>query len=187
MLEGGAKIPKVDRSISHEKELGQPELALAEHPEGRLHRLAAIALAHDRGGEGMVAGLAVGPQVLDRRHDHGEQRREQLLEQVADVKVLLTRLSHDRRRYDRVASAAQRFNLEHRIIVAQRVASIVVAERSLGPTHTGRDRADQGQLGLRDQRVGSWPRAPTQAPTHQERGEQQLGDVLRERRDGRQD
>ena len=93
------------RAVGHEQELGQRQLTLAQDAERARHRLARVALLHDGGGQRVVAGLAVGPQRLDRRHHHREERRQQVLQQVADEEVLLPRLADHRGRKDRVVPA----------------------------------------------------------------------------------
>jgi hypothetical protein len=67
----------------------------------------------------VVAGLAVGPEVLHVRHHDREQRREQLLQVVADEEVLLAGLADHGRRPDRVLAVGERFDVEHGIVVLQ--------------------------------------------------------------------
>ena len=140
--------------VGEQQELGERELALAEDAERRGHRLALVALADHGRGERVVAGLAVGPEVDDARHHEREERREQLLQQVADEEVLLARLADDRRRVDRVLAAGRAPSTsEHRVVVAQRVVAVVVAERPFRPAQPRRHVADERDLGVGDERV----------------------------------
>jgi hypothetical protein len=148
VLEGCAEVAQVHRPVRDQEELGERELALAEDAEGRGHGLALVALLHDSRGERVVTGLSVRPQVHHPRHHEGEQGRKQLLEQVAEVEVLLPRLAHDGGRVDRIASMAEVRDLEHRVVVPQRVVAVVVAEGALGPPNARRDLADERELGI---------------------------------------
>ena len=98
VLERRLEVAHVHGAVGHQQELRQRQLALAEDAERARHRLARVALLHDGRGQRVVAGLAVGPQRLDRRHHHREERRQQLLQQVADEEVLLARLADHRGR-----------------------------------------------------------------------------------------
>ena len=161
----------------------------AEDAEGAGHGLARVALLDDGRGQRVVAGLAVGPQLLHRRHHQREERRQQLLQQVADVEVLLPRLADHRRRVDRVAAVGDGVDAEHRVVVPQRVVAVVVAERPFGSPLERRHLAHQRELARRDDRmrVAERARHPGQPLPGDERREQQLGDVLGQRRDRRQD
>ena len=103
VFERRAEVLQIDRLVGGKQELRQRQLAFAEDPEGAGHRLARVAIADDRRGERVVAGLAVRPQVAHAGHHQREQRRQQFLKQVADEEVLLARLADDGRR-DRSAS-----------------------------------------------------------------------------------
>src|SRR3989442_14456279 len=102
----------------------------------------------------MVAGLAVGPERADRRHDDGKKGGEEILEEIADVEILLPRLSYDGRGVDRVGPMMDRVDVEDRVIVSEGVVPIMVPERPLRPALARRDAADEGELGVRRQRQG---------------------------------
>ena len=55
VLEGGAEVEQVHRPVGEEQELGEGQLPLAQDPERAGHRLAAVALLHDRGGQRVIA------------------------------------------------------------------------------------------------------------------------------------
>src|ERR1700730_2277263 len=88
------EILQVHRLVRNEEELGQRKLPLAQDAKGGRHGFPLVALLDDRRRQRMVARLAVGPEIFARRNDEGKERREQLLEQVADEEALLTGLSH---------------------------------------------------------------------------------------------
>ena len=104
MFERLSKIAHVDVPIRDEQELRQRELPFAEDPERAGHRLALVALLDDGGRERVVAGLAVRPEPFDRGHDERKERRQQVLQQVADEEVLLPRLADDGGRKNRVGA-----------------------------------------------------------------------------------
>ena len=151
------------------------------------HRLAPVALPHDRRGQRVIAGLAVRPQPAHRRHHQREQRRQQRLQQVADEEVLLPRLADDGGRIDRVAPPGEPLDLEHRVVVLQRVVAVVIAERPLRLAHVRADTAHQRELGVGDQRVRAAAGDERQARARDQRRQHQLRHVLGQRRDGRQD
>jgi hypothetical protein len=131
VLQRGAEVFQVDGLVRRDEELRQRELTLAEDPERRRHRFARVAVAHDGTGERVIAGLAVRPQIPHAWHDEREQRRQELLQEVADVEVLLSRLANDRGRVDRVPAPGELSDMEDRVVVAQRVIAVVIAERPL--------------------------------------------------------
>ena len=101
----------------------------------------------------MVPGLTVRPQLFHGRHDERKQGRQELLQQVADKEVLLSRFADDRRRIDGIAPACDRSHVEHRVVVPQRVIPIVITERTLWPPGVGLYFAHQCEFGCRNQRV----------------------------------
>ncbi len=139
---------KVHGAVGDEQELGERELAFAQDAEGRGHGFALVAFLHHRRGQGVIARLAVGPQAQHAWHHEGEERGEQLLQEVADVEVLLPGLAHDGRGIDRVLAAAEVRDPEDRVVVAQRVVAVVVAEGSLGPALAGQNRSHERDLGV---------------------------------------
>src|SRR5688572_30200704 len=78
-------------------------------------------------------------------------------------------------------------DVEHRVVVLQRVIPVVIAERALGLAHLRRDLPHQRELRVRDQRMGMTAGcAGLWKPlTGYQRREHQLGHVLRKRRDRR--
>ena len=107
--------------------------------------------------ERVIAGFAVGPEILDGRHDQREQRRQQLLQQVADEEVLLPRLADHRGGIDRVAPVRERAHAEDRVVVPQRVVAVVIAERPLRSPFARRHFADQRELRVGDERMRTGP------------------------------
>ena len=101
----------------------------------------------------MIAGLAVRPQLLHRRHDEREQRREQFLQQIADEEVLLPRFADDRRGEHRVTPVRERADREDRVVVLQRVVAVVIAEWTLGATHVRRTSPMSANSAFGDERM----------------------------------
>src|ERR1041385_1627465 len=102
MLERRLEVPQIDMAIGEQQELRQRELSFTQDSEGARHRLASVALLHDRRGEGVITRLPARPETFDGGHDEREKRRQQLLQQVAYVEILLTRFADNGRRVDRV-------------------------------------------------------------------------------------
>ncbi|OQC34248.1 MAG: hypothetical protein BWX64_02801 [Acidobacteria bacterium ADurb.Bin051] len=63
----------------------------------------------------------------------------------------------------------------------------MVAERPLGVAYPGRHAADEGDLGRGDERMRPRPRHPPEPFAGEQRGEEELGHVLRQRRDRGED
>src|ERR1044071_1621662 len=173
-------------AVGDEQELGERQLPFAQDAERARHRLPRIALLHHRGAQRVVAGLAIGPQLLHRGHHQRKERRQQLLQQIADEEVLLPRLPHHRRRIDRVPAVRHALHREHRVVVRQRVVAVVVAEGPFGLAHARRHLVHERELGRRDERVRALTVHLRQPLAGDERGEHQLGYVLGQRCDGRQ-
>ena len=188
MPQHGAEVAQIDRPVGQEQELRQGELAFPQDAEARDHRLALVALAHDRRGQRVVTRLAVAPQADDRGHDDGEERRQELLQVVAEVEILLARLADDGRGEERVAPVQQRLHAHIRVVVHLRVVAVVIAERPLGRSRAGRDLADEAELGVGDQgQRGEGGLRRAQASAQRQAREQELADVLGQRRDRGQD
>ena len=186
MLERRPEVLQVDSLIGHQEELRQRQLPFAEDPKGAGHRFARVALLHDGGGQRVITRFAVGPELLDGRHDHWKQRRQQFLQQIADEEVLLSRLPDHGGRKDGVVPPGDTLHVKNRIVVLQRVIAVVVAEWPFRPTGARRHRAHQGELGASHQ--GMRPRAldQPQSLAGDERRQHQLRHVLRQRGNGRQ-
>src|ERR1051325_11991247 len=93
MLEHCLEVPQIDMAIGEQQELRQRELPFTEDSEGARHCLASVPLLHDRRRQRVITGFSVRPETFYRGHDEREQRRQPLLQQIADVEVLLSRLS----------------------------------------------------------------------------------------------
>jgi hypothetical protein len=74
VLERRAEVAEVHVLIREQQELRERQLPFSEDPERAGHRLARVPLLHDRAGERVVAGLAVRPQLLHRRHHERKER-----------------------------------------------------------------------------------------------------------------
>ena len=102
MLERCPEVLHINVLVGDEKEFPQRELTLAENAERARHGFAPVPLLDDRRGQRVIAGLAVRPEPLDSGHHEREERRQQLLQQIADEEVLLPWLADDGGRIDRV-------------------------------------------------------------------------------------
>ena len=116
-----------------------------------------VSFPDDRRGQRMKTGLAVAPQIANRRHHERKQRRQQLLQIIADKKIFLTRLADDRRRIDRVFAMKNRVGSENRIIVLQRIITVMIAERAFGPSLVRRDVAADRKFRFGDQAMTIGP------------------------------
>src|SRR5689334_1620732 len=96
----------------------------------------------------MKSRLAVRPEIAHRRYHERKQRRQQLLQVIADEEIFLPRFADDGRRIDCVTAMSDRVAMKHRIIVTQRVITVVIAEWSFRATLMRCGRADQSKLGL---------------------------------------
>ena len=101
-------------------------------------------------------------------------------------KILLPRLADDRGRIDGVLAMRHPVDGENRVVVGQRVVTVVVAERPLGPPDARRHRAQQCELRAADQAMGAAAAHYRQPIAGKQRRQHQLGHVLRKRRDGGQ-
>src|SRR5437868_14615394 len=81
----------------------------------------------------MKSSLAVGPKISDRRHQQRKQWRQQLLQVVADKKILLARLADDSGRIDRVTPVKDRVDVKNRIVVLQGVVTVMIAKWTFRP------------------------------------------------------
>ena len=72
-----------------------------------------------RARERVVAGLAIRPQLLDRGHHQWKERREQLLQQIADEEVLLARLAHNGGRKKGILAARHLLDVKDGILIGE--------------------------------------------------------------------
>ena len=79
VLERGAEVLQVHPLIRQQDELGERQLPFAQDAKRAGHGLALVPLLDHRSRQRVVAGLAVRPQLLHRRHHQREQRRQQFL------------------------------------------------------------------------------------------------------------
>src|SRR5688500_1678352 len=101
----------------------------------------------------MKTSFAVTPKVSHCRHYKREKRREKFLQIVADKEILLPRLADDCSRLDRIFAMKERIRVKDRIIVRQRVITVMVAEWSFGASFVRRDVPAYRKLGFSDQAV----------------------------------
>src|SRR5438067_13935836 len=101
----------------------------------------------------MKTRLAIRPEIAHARHDEWEKRREKFLQVVADEEIFLTWLADNRRRIDRIAAMKDCLDVEDRIIVLQRVVTVMIAERSFGSALVRRNMTDQSKLCFRNEPV----------------------------------
>src|SRR5437660_12713446 len=79
----------------------------------------------------MKTRLPVGPEISYAGHHHREQRRQQLLQIIADEKVFLLWFAYDSGRIDGVASMKDSVDVKDGIVMPERVVTVVIAKRSL--------------------------------------------------------
>ena len=146
VFEHAAKIMKVDRRVSQHQKLGQCQLSFAENPESSHQGLAWVALAHDRRRQRMKSGLAVTPKLADTGHDDRKYRRQQRLQVIADEEIFLPGLADHGRGINRVAAVGDCFAVKNRVVVFQRVVTIVIAERTFWFSHVRLRMADESKF-----------------------------------------
>src|SRR5688500_4244828 len=98
----------------------------------------------------MVPGLTVGPEIGYGGHHDGEEGREELLQVIAEVEVLLPWLSDDRRGAHRALFPEKTAAAEDRVVVLERVVPVVIAERALRAHLVRIYFTDEGELAVRD-------------------------------------
>src|SRR5689334_327810 len=132
----------------------------------------------------MKSGFAIAPKIDYTRHHHRKDRREQRLQVIPNKEIFLARLAHYGRRINGVAAMRDRFAMKDRVFVFQRVITIMIAEGAFRPALMWWRVTNQSKFGFGNQtmrrtdRVLHYP----QLLTAQERREDQLRDVFRERR-----
>ena len=176
-----SEVAQVHVLIGDKQELLQGQLPLAQNAEGACHGFAAVPLFDDRAGQRVISRLAIRPEVQHGGHDQWEQRRQQVLQEVANKKILLSGFAHHRRGINRVAAVRHLRHLKHRVIVLQRVIPVVITKRAFRFAHVWRHLPHQRKLGIGDKwmwmSVG--PRHLRDLLAGHQRREQQLGNVLR--------
>jgi hypothetical protein len=70
------------------------------------------------------------------------------LQIVADEEIFLARFADDGCRVDRIAAVVNLIDVENRVVVLQRVVTVVVAERSFGATRVRQHIPGQSKLGF---------------------------------------
>src|ERR1039457_6224155 len=122
---------------------------LPQRPDGVHHlaRLTGIGLAN--GYDHQVVEHAFDGQVYIHQFGDGQlhERQENALDRLAHPSVFLRRLAHNSRGIDRVFAVRDAGNVEHRILVFQRVEAGVVAEGPLGAKFVKIDVAFEDDLG----------------------------------------
>ena len=78
----------------------------------------------------------------------GNHRARELVNKLAEHRVLLRRPADDRERPDGIAAAEYMLDLQHRKRMRKAVVTEVIAERSLGQQPLGIDRADDAEIAV---------------------------------------
>ena len=91
------------------------------------------------------------------------------------------------RRIDRITAVGQVFDPEDRVIVAQRIIAVMVAERSFGRRSAGAHHPDESELGIGEKRMWTGPGTSPDATTGEQRRQHEFRNILGQRRNRRQD
>src|SRR5262249_1030054 len=100
--------------------------------------------------------------------------------------IFLTRFAHHRSRIDRITTMRHSLDMKDRILVLQRVVSVVIAEGTFRTPLFRRGMAYQSELGFRCEPVFTTNRILTNTKllSGEQRGQQQLRNIFRQRCDG---
>jgi len=90
-----------------------------------------VSLAHDRCGDRMNTGLVVRPDRHHSVHHQRIERREELLQEFADIVIFLGWPTYHRCRKDGVFPVVNLLDLEDWIFMCQRIVAVMIAERPL--------------------------------------------------------
>ena len=175
--------------------LGQRHLALAQDGVGlgeqflrlALGRVGHVALAADGQQQRMHAGGVDRVDGVDAGQHGGNDRAGQLVDQLAERRVLLRRTANGRERPDRVLADGTRHRPASPGSRASAVIAQVVAKRAFGLGGAGVDRAGDHEVGLGGERqpVARLGRPDHREPPAAERaGEGQFGEALGQRHHG---
>src|SRR6185436_13455952 len=104
------------------------KLTFAENAKTGDESFARVTFLDHCGTQRMETSFAVRPEIAYAGHHQRKQRRQQLLQIVADEEVFLSRLANNSCWIDRVAAMKDRFDFKHGIIMLQGIVTVVIAE-----------------------------------------------------------
>ena len=180
------KIGDIDIAVGDDEEFGQGQLPFAEDPQAAGKGLTRIAIGDPGGGQTVKTGFAEGLQLLHPFHDQGKERGEQVLEKIADKKILLPGSADNGGRIDGLVAVIEMADLEDRIVMLQGVVAVMVAKGAFRSPHMRRHHALDGKFDIGHQAVAAARvLGHLQFLAQQQGGEHQFRDILRQRGDGR--
>ena len=106
-------------AVGDDQKLGQGELAFTQDPQPAGEGLAWIAVGNPGRRQAVKTGLTEGFQLFDPFHHQREKWREQVLEIVADEKILLARAADHGGRVDCLVAMVEVGDLKDRVIMFQ--------------------------------------------------------------------
>ncbi len=133
--------------VHHDDDLGERRLPQPPDPVHHLARVLRVALVDRHDHEVVEHALERHVVVHDLREHLPHQRQEHPLDRVPHVAVLHRRPADDGGRVDRVLAVRDRRDVEHRVVVGERVEPGVVAERPLAAPLVGVDPPLEHELG----------------------------------------
>src|SRR5436190_16597299 len=126
--------------------------------------------------------FAIRPQIANAGHHQRKQRRQQLLEVIADEKVFLSWFAHDCCGVNSVATMKDRVDMKYRIVVLQRIIAVVITEWTFRTPFVWPRRSYQGELGFSRKTV--WRAAHLRNPdllTSKQRSQYKFRNIFRQR------
>ena len=133
----------------------------------------------------MEAGFTKGFQLAYAGHDQGKERGEKFLEKIADKVIFLLGPTDNGGRINSVFTMIEMAGPENRIIVLQGVVPVMITKRALRSAYFGRHYSLDGKFGLGNKPVPTpWIIGHGQLFSLQQRGEHELGNIFRQRRNG---
>src|SRR5215831_11459775 len=126
--------------------------------------------------------LAITPELHHARHDQGEEWTQEFLEVVPNEKIFLPRFTDNRCRIDSVMPMVDSLHVKYRIIVPERVVTIVISKRTFGEAFARRYESLQNEFGFRREGMGAASiSGHRNSVSSQQRSHHQLPNVFRQR------